>query len=73
MASFTISPPLKSKKMLPDKLFSFSLHFVLGMLFMTFSHFALATDVGGRVYCDKNSNNAINTGEELSGSHSKNL
>jgi len=67
MASFTISPPLKSKKMLPDKLSSFSLRFVLGILFMAFSHLALATDVGGRVYCDKNSNNSINTGEDLSG------
>lgn len=28
MASFTISPQLKGKKILPDKLFSFSLRFV---------------------------------------------
>ena len=65
MASFTISPQLKGKKILPDKLFSFSLRFVLGILFMTFSHLALATDVGGRVYCDKDGDNQYDSGEEL--------
>ncbi|MEZ4903764.1 MAG: hypothetical protein R2822_19415 [Spirosomataceae bacterium] len=37
---------------------------MLGMLLMVFSHFAFATDVSGRVYCDKNGNNAYNSGEK---------
>jgi hypothetical protein len=66
MASFTIYPHSKSRKLPADKRSPFSLRFLLGILFMAIAHFASATDdVGGRVYCDKNASNSYNSGEEL--------
>lgn len=37
----------------------------IGVLMLVFAHTALATDVGGRIYCDKSGNNAYNDGEGL--------
>ena len=65
MATFPIFHHLKGKKIPTYKFSTFSLSLVLGMLFMAFSHFSYATDVGGRVYCDKNGSNSYTSGEEL--------
>jgi hypothetical protein len=65
MATFPIFHHLKGKKT-PSYVFSpFSISLLLGLLLMAFAHFSYATDVGGRVYCDKNGSNSYNSGEEL--------
>ncbi|WP_428662646.1 hypothetical protein [Runella sp.] len=67
MAYFMLSPTLKGKKTTPFKLSHSLLRCLLGVLFLSFSHFAFATDIGGRIFCDKDGDNVYDSGEGLSG------
>lgn len=59
--------PLMLKGKVPFNVNFFLLRFLFGLLFVTFSHVTFATDIGGRIFCDKDGDNTYDSGEGLSG------
>ncbi|MCA0229192.1 MAG: hypothetical protein LCH91_01935 [Bacteroidetes bacterium] len=65
MTSFTSKFRVKPRQIFSTLLSSKTISWWVGVLMLVVAHTALATDVGGRIYCDKSGNNAYNDGEGL--------